>query len=456
MRATMRVGICSVGSELVSGHISDTNAGWLARRVNESGCAVSAVLVVGDDRVQIVEALRWLADRCDVLVVGGGLGPTSDDLTRYAVAEFAGQDLERRHDLVQHLEQVYLRLARSMPPDALRQADVPAGAEVHAPQGTAAGFSLDVRRDTGAGLDDGADLRVHVLPGVPWEYQELADRFVLPDIVRGSGGSARVTRTLHVAGRGESAVGDVLLPISDRLDTARANAVDPEHGIEIGYLATDDEVLVRISGTGPDPRSARRRLEPVVDQAAALLGAAVTSIDERRLEDEVALLLDRLGATVATAETFTGGRIASALSSPAGSAGRLRGGFVAGTPAALLELLGADAAVLGDDGPVSAPVAAALAGQARRRCGADWAVAAVAVFDPEQASGEQPVGSAVWAVAGPDDVLHVEERFIPAADRAVLQARSAAFALESLRHQLLVRSDCAPDGVSEPAPTVTP
>lgn len=427
----MKVGICSIGTELVSGHVADTNAAWLAGRVTESGCTVSAILVVGDDRARMLEALRWLADRSQVLVVGGGLGPTADDLTRYVIAELTGVELERRPDLVEHLDAVYRRLERSMPDDALRQADVPVGSQVHAPKGTAAGFSLSMVRQ------DGAQLATHVLPGVPWEYRDLADRVVLPDLVRRSGGAATVTRTLHVAGLGESGVGQVLRPMADRIEAARAVPEAPLHGIELGFLATDDEVLVRVTATGPDPAAARRRADPLVDEAALRLGAAVTSVDERRLEDEVASLLGRLGATVTTAETFTGGRIAASLTSPPGAAGYLGGCFVAGSSAQLLALLGVEASDTASQPPVSAAVAGVLASVSRSRSGADYAVAAVAVLDEEDADAEHPVGSAAWAVACPDGTLHAEDRFVPAADRSVLQARGAALALEALRRALL-------------------
>lgn len=441
----MRIAICSVGSELLSGDIVDTNAGWLAQRVVEGGASVATTMIVGDDRTHMVEALRWLANRADAIVVGGGLGPTADDITRYAVAEFAGRKLERRAALVDHLDRIYERLERAMPADALRQADVPVGAEVHDPEGTAAGFSLDV-------VHDGRTVRVHVLPGVPWEYTGLADRVVLPDVVRRSGGQARVTRTLHVAGLGESGVGEVLRPISDRLEAVRERPLDPEHGIELGFLANAGEVLVRVSASGPSPQAARDRAAPVVDEAATLLGAAVTSVDERTLEDEVAQLLVDLGATVATAEAFTAGRIATALSSTRTAATHLRGGLIAHTPQMLTDLFGIGADEVRRHGPVSRPVVTAMARATRRSCGTDYSVAAVGVIDDVPGSpGDQPVGTAVWAVAGPDDAVYVEERFIPASDRDILQIRGAAFALECLRRHLLTARH--PDG---PMAQVTP
>lgn len=439
----MRVAICSVGSELLSGDVVDTNAPWLARRVLESGCTMAATMIVGDDRDRMVGALRWLADDADAIVVGGGLGPTTDDVTRYAIADFAGVELDRRKALVAHLDGVYERLDRAMPVDALRQADVPRGAEVHDPDGTAAGFSLDVAHD-------GRTVRVYVLPGVPWEYIGLADRVVLPDLVQRSGGQARVTRTLHVAGLGESGVDEALRPMSDRLVAARRRPDDPEHGIELGFLANAGEVLVRVTAPGSSPRAARERVAPLVDEAARLLGVAVTSIDERTLEDEVAQLLVDLGATVATAEQFTAGRIASALSSASTAPAYLRGGLIAHSPRMLTELFGISPDDLDRLGAVSRDVVAVMAEEARRRCGVDYAVAAVGITDAP-AGAAHPVGTTIWAVIGPDNIVHVEERFIPAADRATVQTRGAAFALESLRRRLLTARH--PD---RPAAEITP
>lgn len=425
----MKVGICSVGAELLSGEVTDTNAAWLAQRIHESGCQVAATLIIGDDRQRLLDAFAWLGERCDVLVVGGGLGPTADDLTRYAVAEFAGVELERRTELTDHLDAVYERLERDMPEDALRQADIPVGAEVHPPDGTAAGFSLETEHA-------GAPLRIHVLPGVPWEYRGLAERAVLPELVERSGGVARITRVLHIAGLGESGVGEALRDISDRLEAAKARPDDPEHGLELAYLANAGEVLVKVIASGESPQAARDRAAPIVEEAASRLGDAVTSIDERKLEDEVARLLTDLGVTVATAESFTAGRIAASLSSVPGAETYLRGGLVTYTAETLEGLLDVDAGQPEGGGVVSEPIVAAMARAARQRCGADVAVATVGVTDGEEGD-EPPVGTAMWAIALPDGSVDVEERYIPAADRDIIQVRGAAFALESLRRHLV-------------------
>ncbi|WP_199434310.1 molybdopterin-binding protein [Qaidamihabitans albus] len=425
----LRVAICSVGSELVMGHVADSNAAWLARRVAETDGSVSAMLVVGDDRDRLVEALRWLAERCDVLVVGGGLGPTFDDLTRDAVADFAGVGLERHDELVVHLERVYERLGRTMPVEALRQADVPATAEVHTPRGTAAGFSLDA-------ACGGDVVRVHVLPGVPWEYRELAERVVLPEVVRLSGGSVRITRTLRVTGLGESGVGEALRPVVDRVSEARNRPEAPEHWVELGLLANEDEVLVRLSVTGPDPETARNRAEPLLREAAELLGEAVTSVDDRRLEEEVGQLIVSSDVSVATVETFTGGRLAATLSSVSSASAHLRGGYVVRTPAMRRDILGDAGRMSPEAGAAGRQTAEALSRAVQRRAGADFAIAVVGVGDDCEPTRHLPAGTATSGVARPDGSVHVEERILPAADREMRRAQGVAFALGSLRGQL--------------------
>ncbi|HYJ70055.1 MAG TPA: molybdopterin-binding protein [Nocardioidaceae bacterium] len=406
----MRVAICSVGAELVSGEIADTNASWLARRVLETGCRMIAILAVGDDRREIVQALEWLAERADVIVVGGGLGPTSDDLTRYAIADFAGVALARRSELVDHLTEVYAKLGRPVPPEALAQADVPEGGQVHQPLGSAAGFVVDTERS-------GRPVRVHAVPGVPWEYQGIADRDVLPDLVRRSDGVARVTRTLHVAGAGESWIGNTLRALTDRLDGS--------DDVEVGYLARSDEVQVRITAIGPTPTAARERATAELEEASALLGDVVTSVDGRRLEELVADRLQATGHTLALVETVTAGRISAALSVAPGAFGRLRGGLVSHDRDGAARELGVD----GQEESVEG-----LAVAVRHRFGADIGVAVTGTAPGDGPSDGEP-GTLAWAIAGPGEGQHREKAHI-VGDREIVQVRGTAFVLEALRRWL--------------------
>lgn len=434
MAGSVDVGIISVGAELVSGDYVDTNAQWLAQRVNEAGCRVVAELLVGDERPRLVEALEWMADRADILVIGGGLGPTADDITRFAVADFAGVDLVRDAELERRLHESYTRYRRRLPPTALCQADVPAGATIHEPLGTAAAFTLEVERS-------GRLVTVHVVPGVPWEFKGVVEAKMLPDLVQRSGGQARVTRTLHIAGIGESGIGEALRPISDRLDAAADDTDDPEHGIALAYLAKSDEVLVRVSATGSTPDRARARAEPVVGEVSDILGDAVTSVDDRRLEDEVRRLLDVAGLTVATVETFTAGHVAALLSDGPGGTAPFRGGVVATTttPAAALGLPEVDLRGGGREAAV------ALARTAKERFDADIGLATTLLPEGVEGDGGEGGGPggrkgmwAAWALVMPGGEVASGDHFL-SGDRQILETRGAAMVLAALRRTLVER-----------------
>lgn len=434
----MRVAICSIGSELLSGEVVDTNATWLVNRLREIDAPVVAHLVLGDHHQEIVDGLAWLSDRADAVVVGGGLGPTPDDLTRYAVADLAGLALKRRGDLVEHLKSVYARLGQPMPSTNLRQADVPLGAQVHSPPpGTAAAFALDLHRDD-------RTVRIHVLPGVPWEFQQVAERHVLPDLLRRGGTEARVTRTLHVVGMGESTVAELLEAVSGRLERAAADSEDHEHGVEVSFLAGNDEIRVGVTATGKTPEEARQRTGPLVDEIADRLGAAMVGIDERRLEDEVARLLRARNMTIATAESCSaGGRLAALLGVASGACDYLAGSIVAFGTGAGSDVLGLPRQVVEQHGLFAEETAQAMAVAARRRFGTDIGLALTAVAEQQSRAEAAPaadrnrsVGTVVWAAALPDGTVRAHARFIPG-DREIVQARGAAFAIASLREHLL-------------------
>lgn len=414
----VRVGICSVGAELLSGQIVDSNSPWLFERVGETGASVAVAVVVDDDRDAIVGTLRWIATQADVIVISGGLGPTSDDLTRYAVADFAGVAVERQESLVQHLEERYRRVGRTMTEDALRQADIPAGAVHHDPLGTAAGFSMTI--PPRAEVDDG--IRLHVLPGVPWEFKGSVEAVVIPELTAMAGGVAKVTRTAHIAGMGESAIAATLKPVTDRLIAARETPSDADSGIDIAFLARSDEVLVKVNAAGPSPDAARERASRVFDECLRLLADLVSSIDDRRVEDEVVDLLVELDRTVALVEGGTAGRVATHLTTSTEGMRRLAGGWLVPEAPSRLEhaVLAADAVRLRER----------LGREGER---VDYVVVTAAV----RAQGEDTPPTASWLVSGPDGTITHERQALSGRDTDTLLARGAAFALEGLRRALL-------------------
>ncbi len=419
----LRAAILSVGSELLLGDLTDTNATWMSARLTERGVAVVHHLAVGDDLDAIVGALRWLAGRADLVVVGGGLGPTSDDLTREAVAVAVGVPLELREDLEDAILARFVAMGRAMAPRNRRQARVPAGATAFPPVGTAPAFTVLL-----GALDGGRTVRVVALPGVPWEAQDLWDDAVGGVLDELGATGATVTRTIRVVGLGESEVAAVVEPLLE-------GATD----VVLAFLARRRAVHVRLTATGRDVADARARTQPAVDAVVAALGAAVVGLDDEDLEALVLRRLTERGETVATAESATAGGIAARLAEVPGASRALLGGLVVYADAAKARLAGLDPALVAREGPVSSAVTAALARAARERTGADWGVAVTGVAGPGPATApdgmDLPEGTCHWAVCGPDGEVAVEGRRL-SGDRTAVRERLGSAALDLLRRRL--------------------
>jgi nicotinamide-nucleotide amidase len=413
-----RAAVLSVGSELLLGDLTDTNATWISRRLRELGIEVVHHLAVGDVLDEFVSALTWLTQRVDVVVIGGGLGPTADDLTREAVAAAAGVELEHREDLADLIAERFAGMGRRMAPQNLKQARIPAGADAFDPVGTAPAFALT--------LAGAQPTRIFALPGVPWELQQLFHRDVAPELQAIAGPRATLTRVVHVVGRGESDVAAEVEPLVARRE-----------GVTLSFLARSHEIQVRLTVSAVDVETARAASQPVVDEVVATLGSSVAGLDEETLEDVVLRLLGSTGTTLATAESATAGDISARLGRvPGASLGLLGGVSVYATEAKHL-LLGIDPALLEDPGPVSAEVTVELARSVRERFGSDWGLAVTGCAGPAQQNGRE-VGDVFWALAHPDGEVEVHERRLPG-DRGQVIARLGTAALDLLRRRLLER-----------------
>jgi nicotinamide-nucleotide amidase len=411
--------VLSVGREILLGDITDTNATWLSTRLRGAGVDVRHHHAAADDLDELVSVVRWLSRQVHVLVVGGGLGPTSDDLTRDAVARAADLELHHDDELEEAIRKRFADLGRSsMPPKNLRQARVPKGARPLQPVGTAPGFALTLPEtaDTGA-------TRVYALPGVPWEMNEMFVRDVEPEVGVLAGGHVTITRVVHAVGKGESDIAAEVEPLlADRDD------------VELSFLARGREVQVRIMITADDADAAREASQPVLEEVIGALGGAVAGIDDEQLEDTVLRLLGDVDQTVATAESATAGDIAARLGKVPGASHGLVGGVAVYATDAKRELLGVDPDVLDEHGPVSEQTTRELARGAKERFGADWGIGVTGVAGPGTQNGLE-VGTAFWALARPDGEVEVHGRQIPG-DRELVIARLGSAALDLLRRRL--------------------
>lgn len=413
-----RAAILSVGNELLSGDVVDTNTTWIRRRLTESGVEVAHHLTIGDELEPLVDAIRWLVDRAHLVVIGGGLGPTSDDLTREAVAAAAGVALEEREDLVAMIAHRLARRGRPMTAENLRQARVPAGAVAFPPAGTAPAFAVTV--------DRGSPARVVVLPGVPWEMRELWEKHVVGEVAAIAGERVTVTRILRVVGPGESDIAATVEPI-----------VAPHDQVALAFLATGSAVEIRLTTSGPDRDSALAVSRPLVDQIDAAFGADVASIDDDTLEQVVVRRLRDAGQMLATGESATGGDIAARLARVSGAGNVLAGGASVYSPEAKTTLLRVPKQVVADHGTVSPEVTAALAKGARDTLDADWGLAVTGVAGPASVDG-LPIGTSYWALAHPDGEVEVHSRVLPG-DRVQVIERLGTLALNLLRQRLAER-----------------
>ncbi len=416
----MKVTICSVGTEVVLGDQVDSNAAWLSQRLRELGVEVRYHLAAGDDLDTLVPALRWLVDVSDAVIIGGGLGPTPDDLTREGVAAALDRPLEHRDDLEEAIRERFSSRGARMPSSNLNQARVPAGATALPPLGTAPGFVCTA--------DNGC--MIYVLPGVPWEYQQMYERDVAPDLLRRTGGGASVTRTVHVTSMGESAVAEALGPVLADL-----------HGhddVAVSFLATGTEIQVRVTAAGDDPAQARERSEPVLAAVCSALGRAVAGIDDERLESVLNDLLRDAGESVAFAESATSGGISARMAQVPGASEIMRGGVAVYSTDAKVTVLGVPSELIEAHSPVSEEVTRDMAARARELFDADWGVAVTGVAGPGTQGGK-PIGTVYWAVTDPDGDTVCKQATFPG-DRAAVLDRLGSAALELLRRRLLDRA----------------
>ena len=370
------VEVVAVGDELLQGDVVDANTSSVARLLVPTGVDLARAVLVGDEPADISAAVAAAAARRPrAVVVTGGLGPTSDDRTRDALAALAGVPLHRDPGLEAGLARWYARTGRALPEPARRQADIPQGARIlDNPAGSAAGFVLPV---------DG--VAVYALPGVPEELQAMAHRHLVPEL--GDAANALVVRSLHVVGMGESHLAGRLAALEAGLPS----------GVRLAYLPAPNLVRVKLSARGP---SARQLLEPYLQQVRALLGTAIAGEDDEPPEASVHRLLREAGATVAVAESLTGGALGEALTRVPGSSATFRGGVIAYSTELKGLLLGVDPALLRAHGAVHPDVAAQMAVGVRARLDASYGLATTGVAGPEPQDGI-PVGTVYVAVAGP-------------------------------------------------------
>lgn len=376
----MRAEILSCGTELLLGHISDTNATYLAQSLAALGIDLYFVSQVGDNQGRIVETLRRAWGRADLIIMTGGLGPTEDDLARESISDLLGETMRVDSRLEAELRGMFTTRHAVMPERNIKQATlIPSAQALPNPRGTAPGWWVE---------KDGHI--IVAMPGVPREMYQMWEQEVVPRLGKYTGGLI-FTRILRVWGLGESTV-------EERLDALLHNT-NPT----IATYAKTDAVDVRVTAKAETRELAEQQVAEMEAQARQILGHHVFGVDKETLQGVIGAYLLERQQTLAVMESLTGGRLASTITDVPGSSQYFTGGIVSYSTELKIQM-GVPREVIERYGVISDETARAMAHAVRERLGSDYGVGVTGVAGPDKQE-TQPVGTVYIAVEGPEGVV---------------------------------------------------
>ena len=410
----MKAEIIAVGSELLTPDRLDTNSLFLTEELNRLGIEVVRKTIVGDDRELLSAAFRDALDRVPLVISSGGLGPTEDDLTREAVADLLGRRLHRNDEILRAIQGRFRSFGREMPEVNVRQAMVPEGAEpLDNPGGTAPGLWIEEK-----------GRMIALLPGPPRELKPMFLEKIVPRLARRVSGVRLFHRDLRVAGMGESHVEQRIAPIYKRYGDVHTTV-----------LASPGEIQIHLRMWTDDSAHAEKTLKEIVEGIQIALGDRIFSTGGESLEEVVARQLTLNTATIATAESCTGGLLAQRLTSIAGSSSYFLGGVVSYSNELKTAWVNVPTELIQSKGAVSTEVATALADGIRRHVGSTLGVGITGIAGPGGGSEEKPVGTVHIALAHAGGVKEIG-RIYPG-DREAVRWQAAQIALDLVRVHFL-------------------
>jgi nicotinamide-nucleotide amidase len=411
----MNIEIINTGSELLLGRVLNTHQQWLCRRLADNGYETTRQVAISDNGEAIQAAVREAMDRARLVIVTGGLGPTSDDITRDKIAELLGCELHEDPGVVEHVRSFFTRRKRPMPASTRIQAMVPDGAEVIVnDHGTAPGLVMSFR--------DGGCLIM--LPGPPRELRPMFAEKILPVIKERfplGGGFACVT--FKSTGVGESQMEELLQePLGELVG----------RGLDLGFCARTGEVDVRVAARGEGAAEMVGQAGEIVRRVA---GRHLYGAEDDQLEEAVVALMIKKGATLALAESCTGGYLGHRITNVSGASAVLMCGMITYSNESKLRLLGVRAETLAEHGAVSEATVIEMARGARERTGADYALAVTGIAGPTGGTEAKPLGTVFigLATAGGVGTVHRINSF----DRETFKFVTAQQALELLRQEIV-------------------
>lgn len=413
----MRAHILTIGDEILIGQIIDTNASFIAQQLDKIGIEVSQIRSIADTNEEISEALTYARGRAEVVLITGGLGPTKDDLTKQAFCEFFDDNLVENKEVLDHIEGLFKHQIKRPILEANKgQAMVPAKATI-----------LPNRYGTAPGMWMNKEGVVYIaMPGVPYEMKALMTDEILPRLQKEFERPYILHKTIQTYGRGESEIAETLEDWENNLP--------PQ--IKLAYLPAPGRVRLRLSTRGMDLGILQSNLQEQTEELEALLGDIILGYDDSEpLEALLGSSFREKNASLALAESCTGGQLAVTLTSIPGTSAFFKGGLVTYATETKVEVLGVSSAVIETHSVVSAEVAVEMARCAQRLYKADYALATTGNAGPEKGDSDAEVGTVFIGVATPENAY--AEKFMMGKNRERVITKTVNKAMELLQKELL-------------------
>ena len=410
----MKVEVISIGDELLIGQTINTNASWIGAQLNVRGAVVEYCSVIKDDKAVIKSALDLALSRVDVVIITGGLGPTKDDITKYALSEYFNSELEMNEEVLEHVKSFFAHIGKEMLDVNIQQAALPKAAKV---------LKNEVGTASGMWFEKGEQVVIS-LPGVPYEMKQILSDSAFDMLGSKYGYEVRYNRNIHLQGIGESFLAERIKDIESEM-----------HANNIGLAYLPSPGLVRLRLTGTPSEDDKDKIADYIERISLRLPQYVFGNGENSLSKVVGDLLIKEDLTLGTVESCTGGAMANEIVSIAGASQYFRGSFVSYANEIKTSLVGINKDDINKHGAVSETIVKQMAQNGREKLNVDYCLSTSGIAGPNGGTEQKPVGLVWIGMAGPSGVVAKKFQFGNARDRNV--RRTILTALNLLRCDLL-------------------
>jgi nicotinamide-nucleotide amidase len=411
----MRAAIITIGDELLIGQTIDTNTAWMGAELSKAGFDVHKMTSIHDRRDDIIDALSDAAGKTDVVLITGGLGPTSDDITKQTLCEFFNTKLVIDKEVLAMITEMITRRNYPMNDNNRRQAEVPLSCRV-----------LKNAKGTAPGMWFEKDGTIYIsMPGVPNEMKHIMSQHVIPELNKRFTSQIIIHRNIMTYGTFEAKLAEILTGFESELPEA----------VKLAYLPSYGIIKLRLTGTGSEYTLLNELIDNQVNKLRSIIPDIIYAEEELSLEEVTGRLLSEKKQTLSTAESCTGGAVAHLITGIPGSSEYFKGSVIAYANEIKTNILKVDKLLIETDGAVSEAVVKAMAKNCRKLMNTDYSIAISGIAGPAGGTDEKPVGT-VWIAVASDKGIIAEKRVF-GNDRITNINRFSLAALYMLRNQII-------------------